>query len=756
MKILRCIPCGPFSILLAVVIGCQQQSHQQAIHVSPQGRDNWSGRFAQPNAEQTDGPLQSPAAAQNAVKQYKRDPGLSPGEIVVQLRAGVYPISTTLIFNAEDAGTDATKIIWRAAPGETVVLSGGREIHEFEPVTDAAILQRLPAPARAHVLQANLPAQGVHDFGAMSEKEGPGLEVFFNDTRLPLARYPNEGYLKITSVPQTGAKLVNEGSWQWQRFGIPVGRHLGIIRYADDRPQRWQSAPDIWLHGYFCWDWRDGFQQVQNIDAQKQEITLAPPYHNYGFHQEQRFYFLNVLEELDQPGEWYLDRESGILYLWPPAPRDNAAIKVSVLKGPLLRLNNASHLRFENITFELSRTNGIEIKGGSHNLLAGCTVRNVGMTAILIEGGDHQGVQSCDIYHTGGGGVILNSGDRKTLISGNSFVDNTHFHHLGQVRKTTCPAIDTRGVGTRISHNLLHDSPDAGVMYWGNEMLLEYNEVHDIAKESDDVGAFYFGRDYTMRGNVIRYNYFHHLQKPMHVGVMSVYLDDFASDATIFGNIFYKAGRAVFMGGGRDHLIENNIFVECSPSIFLDARGLVRNTEFFDGRITTLVDRMKEMNYTEPPYSEKYPELLTLYDDDPARPKYNRIRRNISVGGRWLDLYSGLDLSLLAIENNLIADSIVFRASAETGVETENFTEFQRQNIATVEKFQQRGNKIFAGDLGFVDLKNGDFRLREDSPAFQLGFEKIPFDKIGLYRDAYRKSLPLQSDRRFQNAGELR
>lgn len=741
----HCISLVLISILLTALPGCQQQPQSHVIHVSPHGRDNWSGRLAQPNAEQTDGPLQSLIAAQNAVKQLKREPDRSPRNIVVQLHTGVYSISKTLSFDAEDSGTDSIAVIWQAAPGEMVVLSGGQEIVNFEPVKDATILRRLSAPARTHVVQASLPAQGVQDFGAISEKEGPGLEVFFNDARLQLARYPNEGYLKITSVPQTGVKLINEGSWQWQRFGIPVGRHFGRIRYADNHPRQWQPAPDIWLHGYFCWDWRDGFQQVQSIDAQKQEITLAPPYHNYGFHQEQRFYFLNVMEELDQPGEWYLDRESGVLYLWPPAPLENSSVKVSRLQGPLLAFENTSNLRFENILFELGRANGIEIRGGRHNLIAGCTVRNVGMTAIVIDGGDYQGVQSCDIYSIGGGGVILNSGDRKTLTSGNSFVDNTHFHHFGQVRKTTCPAIDTRGVGTRISHNLLHDSPDAGVMYWGNEMLLEYNEVHHIAKESDDVGAFYFGRDYTMRGNVIRYNYFHHLQKPMHVGVMSVYLDDFASGATIFGNIFYKAGRAVFMGGGRDHLIENNILVECSPSIFLDARGLVRNTEFFDGRITTLVDRMKEMNYTQPPYSEKYPELLTLYNDDPARPKYNRILRNISVGGRWLDLYSGLDLSLLEITNNLIADPVIFRTSAETGVETENFTEFRRENAATAEKFEQLGNKIIAGDPGFVDMANADFRLRDDSPAFQLGFEKIPVDKIGLYIDAYRTALPDKS-----------
>lgn len=745
MKIYRCVFLALFAFVLAILVGCRQQPQSRVIHVSPSGRDDWSGQLAQPNAARTDGPLLSLVGAQNAVRRFKRENQISPSGIIVQLHRGVYVISATLTFNEEDSGRDSATVVWQAAPGEVVILSGGQEIHDFESVTEAVVSQRLSASAREHVVQTNLQTLGVENFGTISEKDGPGLEVFFNDARLQLARYPNEGYLKITSVPQAGAKLINEGSWQWQRFGIPVGRHFGRIRYADDHPHRWQQAPDIWLHGYFCWDWRDGFQQVQNIDPQKQEITLAPPYHNYGFHQEQRFYFLNVLEELDRPGEWYLDRERGMLYLWPPAPLENASVKVSVLQGSLLALNNTSHLRFENIIFELGRTNGIEIKNGNHNLIAGCTVRNVGMTAIVIDGGNHQGVQSCDIYSIGGGGIMLNSGDRKTLISGNSFVDNTHFHHFGQVRKTTCPAIDTRGVGTRITHNLLHDSPDAGVAYGGNEMLLEFNEVHDIAKESDDVGAFYFGRDYTMRGNMIRYNYFHHLQKPMYVGVMSVYLDDFASGATIFGNIFYQAGRAVFMGGGRDHIIENNIFVECSPSIFLDARGLVRNTEFFDGRITTLLDRMQAMNYTAPPYSEKYPELLTLYNDDPARPKYNRIRRNISVGGRWLDLYSGLDLALLEVKNNLIADLVIFRTSAETGVETEKFTEFRRENSSMAERFEQLGNKIIAGDPGFVDLPKGDFRLRDDSPALKLGFEKIPIDKIGLYRDRYRTSLPEKS-----------
>lgn len=731
-----------FAVMLAALAGCRRQPEITVIHVSPQGRDDWSGRLARPNAAETDGPLRSLLAAQAAVRRRKQENQLGPAGGMVQLQQGIYLLPETLRFNEEDSGRESAPVVWQAAPGAEVILSGGREIRDFEPVTVPAVRQRFPEAARPHVVQADLRAAGVDDFGVLDEQKGPGLEVFCNGKRLPLARYPNQGDLEIAAVPQSGAELINKGSWQWQRFGIPVGRHFGRIQFADDRPRQWQPAPDIWLHGYFCWDWRDGFQQVSSIDPEKQEITLAPPYHEYGFHQQQRFYFLNVLEELDQPGEWYLDRTSGRLYLWPPVALVEADILVSVLSSPLVALSNTSHLRFENIIFEASRGDGLVVKGGNNNLFAGCTVRKVGRHAVVIEGGTQQGVQSCDLYHLGGGGVVLDSGERKTLTSGNSFIDNTHIHHFGEVRKTTCPAIDTRGVGNRITHNLIHDSPDAGVMYWGNDMLLEFNEIHHIAKESDDVGAFYTGRDYTMRGNVIRYNYFHHLQKPMHVGVMAVYLDDFASGATVVGNVFYKAGRAVFLGGGREHRIENNIFVECSPSVFLDARGLVRNTEFFDGRITTLTDRLQAMNYTAPPFSERYPELLTLYQDDPARPKDNRILRNISVGGRWLDLYSGLELSLLEITNNLIADSVIFRTSAETGVETENFTEFPRDHAAMAAAFEQRGNRIITGDPGFVDFAGADFRLRENSPAYRLGFEKIPVEQIGLYRDAFRKALP--------------
>jgi len=257
-------------------------------------------------------------------------------------------------------------------------------------------------------------------------------------------------------------------------------------------------------------------------------------------------------------------------------------------------------------------------------------------------------------------------------------------------------------VANRIAHNLIHDAPHTAIMLRGNEHLIEFNKIHNVCYETGDVGAFYMGRDWTMRGNVIRYNFFHHIRGPYTHGAMAVYLDDWASGTTIFGNVFYKASRAAFIGGGRNNIVENNIFVECTPAVHIDARGLGWAKYYFDGTNTTLVDRLNAVNYKQPPYSVRYPELLTLYDDEPAVPKGNVILRNVCSGGRWADI-GGFDKKAVSIKDNLI----------ET-------------------------------DPGFVNPANMNFQLKEDSIVYKEipGFKNIPFEKIGLYVDQYRKSLP--------------
>src|SRR6185369_4601553 len=110
------------------------------------------------------------------------------------------------------------------------------------------------------------------------------------------------------------------------------------------------------------------------------------------------------------------------------------------------------------------------------------------------------------------------------------------------------PAVMAFGVGQHVAHNLIHDAPHSGVIIHGNDHLIEYNDMHHLCLETNDCGAFYIGRDWSERGNVVRYNYFHDLGKAD--VVQSIYLDDWTSGMLIYGNICYKGGRGIMVGGG--------------------------------------------------------------------------------------------------------------------------------------------------------------------------------------------------------------
>ena len=210
---------------------------------------------------------------------------------------------------------------------------------------------------------------------------------------------------------------------------------------------------------------------------------------------------------------------------------------------------------------------------------------------------------------------------------------------------------------------------------------------------------------------------------------------------TVYGNIFYKAGMATLIGGGRDNRVENNVFVECEPSVWIDARGTTWANYYFDRTsdfyVGTMFDGMDAMNYSNPPYSIRYPELLDYYSDNPELPKNNVISRNISSGGQFLCLFDDIDLSIVTLSKNLIADPVILR-TGPLSTELDNGETFRRDNDKVRKRFEERGNTIIDGDPGFVDAANGDFRLREDSPARELGFEALPVDQIGLYVDEYR------------------
>ena len=660
------------------------------LYVASDGNDAWSG--TRPQAGKDDGPFATLERARDEIRRL-RVAGQLANQTTVHVRGGRYELSQTFVLTERDSGSEETPIVYRAFEDEEVVLSGGRTLTGFRPVEDPAVLARLPEESHSQVLQVDLKANGIEDFGKVAAA-GQCLELFFADQPMTLARWPNQGFVRVVSL---------FGEKPFKTHGID-GDQVGRFTYEGDRPGRWQNEDDVWLHGYWFWDWSDQHQRVKSIDPKNRTIELEEPYHGYGYRPGQPFYALNLLSELDNPGEWYLDRQRGILYFWPPDDIDAGRAVVSVLPT-LVSMEGASWITFRNFHLEATRSTAVTIDEGDGDQIAGCTIRNTGSWAVRIAGGTRHGVSGCDILQTGEGGIFLSGGDRTTLTPANHYADNNHIHQFGRIYRTYRPAVGVSGVGNRIAHNLIHDGPHNAIQLSGNDHTIEFNEIYDVCYETGDVGAFYMGRDWTARGTIIHHNFFHHIRGPGLHGAMAVYLDDAASGIQIYGNVFYRAGRAAFIGGGRDNLVDNNIFIECEPSVHVDARGIGWMAYHVEpGGI--MPERLAAVPYKEEPWSSRYPQLLRLMDDDPGAPKGNVIRRNISIGGSWSNIQEAAE-PLVQLSDNLIDQ-----------------------------------------DPRFVDAEQMDFRLRPDSPAWGLGFEEIPFDQIGLYRNELRASWPVDKTRR--------
>ena len=228
---------------------------------------------------------------------------------------------------------------------------------------------------------------------------------------------------------------------------------------------------------------------MASIDPARHLITLAKPWHKYGYRVGAPFYAVNALSELDAPGEWYWIAPGKMILFYPPSDPKEATIDLSLTAVPLLNMENVSHVCFEGITWDLGSADAIRITGGDHCILAGCTVKQFAGNGIEIDGGHDTGLLSCDISSMGRGGVILSGGNRRTLEPGGQFVENCDIHDLSRIDHTYTPAIVLSGAGNRIAHNRLHNMPSSAMRIEGNDQVVEYNEIYNVVTESDDQGG---------------------------------------------------------------------------------------------------------------------------------------------------------------------------------------------------------------------------------------------------------------------------
>ncbi|MEP6671032.1 MAG: right-handed parallel beta-helix repeat-containing protein [Chthoniobacter sp.] len=519
-------------------------AHGTDWYVAPNGDDAWSGKLPAPNAEKTDGPFAHLSQARDAVRDARKAGDTSA--MTVQVRAGLYELSAGLKLDAQDSGTAEAPVVWRAFENEKPVLIGGLAISHWDPWKDG-------------ILQTDVRMQGF--------KGAAFKQLFFGGQRQILARYPNYD----PQNPYGGGWAYADGE-MWPMYADKEGedKHTLLVKPQDWRT--WARPEDVEVFVFPRYNWWNDILRVKSVDAEKHTVTTAKD-GSYAMRANDRFYFQGALEDLDAPGEWYLDRQTWTLYFKPPAAIDSAPVYAPTTRD-IIAIENANYVTLRGFTLECADGSAVVLTKANHCRVVGCTVRNVGDfsgTGISVREGTDNGVVGCDISQTGSNGVSLSGGDRPTLTNAGNFVDNCYIHHVGVFYKQGV-GVALSGVGQRVSHCLIHDTPRFAIQFGGNNHLLEYNHLRHLALETEDVGATYCGgRDWlTPRGTVIRYNFIHDVLGFGWNGkwtspyfAWGIYLDDNSGGVDVTGNIVARCGRSCIHGhSARDCRVENNIFVE--------------------------------------------------------------------------------------------------------------------------------------------------------------------------------------------------
>lgn len=696
-----------------------------------------------------DGSLEAPFGtlqrARDAIRELKRD-RLPSGGVTVTLRAGAYGVEDSFALSAEDSGEPEARITYCAHDGEEVRLVGGRTLNAdcFAPVKDHEILARvISAEARAKLLQVDLKAQGITDYGRLSrrgfladEHQPAPAELFINGKRMTLARWPNEGSVQMAEVLDPGPPWAwgegeaGEDGWGEGRDNTGFWESGGTFRYDFDRPELWQKADDIWLDGVFSEDWSWAYNKVAEIDVEQKTISFR-----YGdvYRLQKResgndfFHAENLLEEIDMPGEYYIDRDTGILYLLPPEDlSSDARVVISTLDVPMVRMEDLSHVTFRDLVLEIGRSDAIQIKGGEAVRIENCEISDFAGCGVDLDG-DRHAVVNCHLHHLGAAAVDLDGGDLEKLTPGGNLVENCDIHHFAYLNKVYHAGIALGGVAQQIRHCLIHDAPHMAMSGGGNDHLVEYNEFHHATTVFRDMGAIYFctGTAPHHRGTLIRRNYFHDTGTEKSRGSQcgGVYADDETCGMTVEENVFYRLGSkdsdwSVMVHGASHVHTRNNIFVDCACPFMVSFRLNGYAKHLLPGYMKQWQKLFEKYDFAKMPHGERYPELLRFLAEDRIAPDTNTLERNLiynptrkrAIEGGWR-----------------IHDGVWSADDAPTYADVQH-------------RLRTCDNWVAEEDPGFVDLAGDDLNLRPDAPVFRKipGFVAVPFHEMGL-----RKNVPV-------------
>ncbi len=518
------------------------------------------------------------------LREEVRKAGRVDAEYVVRILPGRYRLSKSIVIDESvwPRSSHGHLTIKGSGTTKTVIL-GSRELRIGDGVLRPDLSKNGLEVRQFSLRNLGLESANFPPDRVFGRKYVPGVEVFFNERRLPQARNPFDGFLNVESAENSGRNL----------------RLVGVL------PSLYKNEGAIQLGGFFQHDWADEVLSV-SVTQNGEQFEFIDNTPVYGVKLGQRVWILNSAVDINYSGQWVFDPRG--LNLLVASPASNGTLGISVVNDGLqvMRVRNIS---ISDIGFEEFLDSAIRIDQSESISVKHVDVRNVGGTAIRISG---VRVSVADVFlsHTGASGVSIFGGDRRSLARGENTLRDCRIEHVGRLVKSYAPAVAMYGVGNEISNCKISDGPHAAIVFHGNDHRIQGNIIERFMLETDDAGAIYTGRDWTERGTVISGNVLRHLNGGKVFGNAAIYLDDQASGLEVTGNLIVGGTRCVHIGGGRENRISSNIFVDCGEGVLIDARGMKEIGRLGDRANEKLKKKYVDVVRPGGVYMARYPSLV--------------------------------------------------------------------------------------------------------------------------------------------------
>ncbi|MCY3018297.1 MAG: right-handed parallel beta-helix repeat-containing protein [Planctomycetota bacterium] len=664
--------------LSVIVLGARAQ---EDFFVAPGGNDTWSGKLKEPNAARDDGPFATMQRAQKAVRDLKTAQPDRKGPLTVAVRGGAYFLTEPLVFTPEDSGTADAPVQYVALPNEQPLISGGVRLTGWK--RDDKGRWQLEVPDVAN---------GTWVFN----------QLFVNGQRRYRPRLPKDAYAFIAGE-MAPSKPKAPG---FDRFKFKAGDIKG----------EWKNLEDVEVltfHNWFMTRFR-----VASVDDKARVIQFtgytAGTADYAGLKQGWRYIVENVYEALEKPGEWYLDRKSGVLTYIPMPGEDPEKAEVIAprietlvqLKGDAAKKQVVQHIHFVGLTFshtnwklapegysfcqaEAALGGTVGAVGTCDCVLRNCTVSHIGNYAVDFGVGCKRNrVENCELTDLGAGGVKIGEmqlrGKEEEIASHNT-VTNCLIAYAARVHPAAIGVWIGHSPYNTVEHNEMYDFYYSTVSVgwsWGygksgsHHNTIAYNHMHKIGQGvlTDMGGIYTLG---VSPGTVLHHNVMHDIESHSYGG-WGIYFDEGSQGIVAENNIAYRTKSSGFhQHYGRENVVRNNIF-----AFGIEAQ-LMRSRD-------------------EPHLSFTFEQNIVYWKDAPL------------LGSNW----NG-DTKKFLMRKNLYWEEgggkILFAGLS--------FEDWQAKRGEDLES-------IIADPL-FVDPEHGNFALKPGSPAEKIGFQPIDTSNVG-------------------------